>query len=138
MHLFEDHTENSFCSQKGSYAVARAWMLMAIPEATRTLKLSSESDREAFAIKNTLTNSRRLTPGTPQNISSVKLNNVLFCLQMQFLFYSFKVSHIAQRAAELMINNCWDEEKGIKNKNPGQFLGVRGFFPWTENKTLLI
>lgn len=50
MHLFEDHTENSLCSQKASYAVARAWMLMAIPEATRALKSFSESDTEAFAM----------------------------------------------------------------------------------------
>lgn len=54
---------------------------------------------------------------------------------MQFLFY-FKVSHFAQRAAEPMINNCRDEEKGIKNKNPGQFLNVRGFFS-PEQKTKL-
>lgn len=55
---------------------------------------------------------------------------------MQFLFYSFKVSDFAQRVTELMFNNCWDEENGVKKikKKTGQFLSVRGFFPWTENK----
>lgn len=80
MHLSEDHTGNSLSSQKAPHAVARAWVLMAIPAASRASDLSLNLTGKLLPCRTLLKPAEDL----PQNVSFTQLSNVWFCLEIQF------------------------------------------------------